>query len=269
LPVPGLTGVVEVATGGGHTCALLAGGTVWCWGNNGNGQVGSGAVPGSFSATPVPVPGLTDVSAIAAGGESTCALVAGGTVECWGFDGYGQLGDGTMADSAAPVPVSNLVGVTAITAGDSTACALLANGTVECWGIDNDGELGVGTTTGPAICPGTSVPQPCSTTPLPVPGVTGVTAISAGYEAVCAVLSGGAIDCWGANSNGELGNGTMTGSATPVRVASLSGVLAISVGFENACALVAGGKVECWGATIGLGNGTTSGSATPVPVSGF
>jgi alpha-tubulin suppressor-like RCC1 family protein len=127
-----LSGITAIAAGASHTCALLTDGTVQCWGNNDNGQLGNGTMSMDGCSTPVAVSSLSGVTAIAAGGRLTCALLTGGTVQCWG-DNY-----------TTPVTVSGLSGVTAIDAGEHHTCALLMDRTVQCWGENEYGELGTG-----------------------------------------------------------------------------------------------------------------------------
>jgi alpha-tubulin suppressor-like RCC1 family protein len=261
------------------SCALLSNGTVDCWGDNDQGQLGIGTTTGPdtcpgapCSRTPVAVTGLTGVTAISVGGGvgdgTACALLSNGTVDCWGNNQYGQLGNGTTASSSTPMAVTGLTGVVAISASENFTCALLSNGTVDCWG------LGPGTT-GPDQCMGccggasggAAVSIPCSMTPVAVSGLTRVTAISAGLGYACALLSGGTVECWGDNAYGELGNGTTTSSSTPLAVTGLAGVTAISVGDDMTCALLSNGTVNCWGLNQ---FGTTSGPGSctgPVPCS--
>ena len=130
-----------IAAGAYHTCALVTGGAVECWGDNQWGQLGNGTATDSTTTTPVGVTGLTGASAISAGDSDTCALVIGGTVECWGADG-------TTAGSTTPVAVTGLTGVTSISAGSYHTCALVTGGTVMCWGQNGYGQLGNGTRNG-------------------------------------------------------------------------------------------------------------------------
>jgi alpha-tubulin suppressor-like RCC1 family protein len=260
VDVPGLTsGVVAVAAGDGHSCALTRAGAVKCWGENSDGEVGDGTIS-LRKLTPVNVIGLSSgVVAVAAGGNHSCALTAAGGVKCWGYNADGQLGDGTTTTRATPVTVVGLTGVIAIATGDRHTCALTRAGGLKCWGANIYGQLGDGTTT-------------TRLTPVNVLGFTsGATAVSLGYTHSCARTSGNGVKCWGYNGAGQLGDGARITRWAPVDVLGLtSGIVAIDVGSNHACALTAAGGVKCWGENRygQLGDTTTVDRPTPVAVTG-
>jgi alpha-tubulin suppressor-like RCC1 family protein len=234
------------------------------WGQNDSGQLGDGLE--SQSEVPVPVSGLSGVTAVAAGGYHSLALSGGGAVTAWGDGGVGQLGVGSPTEkcsnqfpcSKVPIPVSTLSGVTALAGGALHSLALLGNGAVVAWGANYEGQLGNGT-------------MAESNTPESVPGLSGVTAIAAGGEHSMALLGNGAVLAWGENRNGELGNGSTITSATPVEVSGLHEVTAIAAGYGFSLALMKNGTVMSWGrgGEGQLGDGGTADSNLPVPVSGL
>ena len=251
-----------IATGGRHTCMIVGGDRVRCWGNNSFGQLGDGTT--SNRTTPTPVSGssgvvdLTEVVQIAAGANHTCVLIADGTARCWGNNSFGQLGDGTTTQRLTPTTVPGLTGVVQITAGGSHACALLDDGTARCWGNNDFGQLGDGTTTQRLI-------------PTTVPGLSGVVQITAGESHACALLADGTARCWGANGDGQLGDGTTSNRTSPTVVPGLAGAIALGSGGRHSCALIAGGTARCWGLnSVGqLGDGTTSNRTSPTAVVGL
>ena len=147
VKVQGLPGIIQsVASGGTHNCALVHNGGARCWGDNDKGQLGDGTT--TNRSTPVTVTGLPlNLAQIAAADDHTCAVLVNTTVQCWGLNSKGQLGDGTTNDSSTPVKVPGLSGVVQIALGDGYTCALLASGDGQCWGWNIFGELGNGTTT--------------------------------------------------------------------------------------------------------------------------
>lgn len=306
VSVSGLTGVTAIASGREFTMALKSDGTVWTWGRNGDGQLGDG----SFidRPTPVQVSGLTGVTAIAAGSFHSMAIKSDGTVTAWGFNGYGQMGVGNVATTRynTPVQVSGLAGVTAIAGGYYHSVAVKNDGTVYTWGGNAYGQGSPGSTYLPTLVSGltgvTAIRCGASynvalksdgtvmawgsnpsgqlgdgtiidrTTPVQVSGLTGVTKIDTGAgDHAIALKSDGTAWLWGYNSNGQLGDGTITNRTTPVQVSGLTGATAIAAGVSHSAALKNDGTVWAWGKNTDgqLGDGTTTQRNTPVQVSGL
>jgi alpha-tubulin suppressor-like RCC1 family protein len=240
-PVNGLTEVTAIATGQFHALALLKNGSVMAWGHGSRGSLGDGE---ELSSTPVPVPveGITEAAAVASGNVYSLVLLRNGTVLSFGASEFGQLGDGHRTPSYVPVPVKGLSEVTAISAGGWNNLALLQNGTVMAWGWDKSGELGNGDRTGPERCEGWG----CTKLPIPVSGLTEVTAISAAsntfeqsHNLNCMALrKNGTVMAWGGNEVGQLGDGTTKNSYTPTEVVGLTGVTSISAGGWDSLAAV-------------------------------
>ena len=222
VTVTGISSATAISAGENHTCALGGDGTVNCWGSGTFGQLGDGLAEcfegGTYvpcdATTPVVALDISTATAIAAGDFHTCAVLADGTVQCWGNKSSGQVGDGTSAPSSIPLTTLVPIAVTAIStasaiaAGREHTCALMREGTVQCWGSNYFGQLGTGSDDGPETCGS----GPCSTTPVEVSGISTATAITAGGDLSCALLTDGRVMCWGKYAAG------IDDSASPVEI---------------------------------------------------
>lgn len=295
-----------IAAGGDHSLSFKSDGTIWAWGDNSWGQLGSASNP-LFSLTPIQVNGLTGALSIACGKGHSLAVKSGGTVWAWGHGSSGQLGDGTGLDHSTPIQVPGLTGVLAISAGWDFSLALKSDGTVWAWGNNGTGQLGDGTTlshSAPVQVPGITnvvaivaggmfnsyalksdgtvwgwgsnivgqVGDGTNTqrnSPTQALGLSGVTSIAAGNSFAIALKSDGTVWSWGKNSDGQLGNGTTTNQNIPVKVPSLAGILSIAAGYDHGLAIKTGSTVLAWGIGIygNLGDGTSTSRTTPVQVS--
>ena len=235
-----------------HTCAVMTDGRVTCWGLNADGQVGNGVFTGSV-AIPLTVLGVSGATQVVGGQQHTCALVAGGSVKCWGDNGLGQLGDGSNVDSAIPVNVTGVSGAVQLDATRYATCALRSDGTLGCWGFGRQGQLGDGTT------------GDVNPVAVPVSGLSGVADVSVGGGHACARLDDGTVRCWGANSSGTLGDGTTVDRSTPVAVIGLTGVRQVLASGYTSCAVLADRSAVCWGRNDLGGLGTGFGSSTTAP----
>lgn len=246
----------QVTVGSVHVCGITTAGAAYCWGQASEGELGDG-VTRDFSPVPVAVHGGLTFTAIEAGGSFTCGLTADGSAHCWGNGPYGQLGNAT-GRGTEPSTVDGGLHFTAITGGANHACGLVASGAAYCWGRSDLGQLGDGAT------------APVGrTTPVLVAGGLSFASISAGAgDHTCGITTAGVAYCWGAGSNGELGNGATANSAVPVRVAGGLTFRAISVGGPITCALTMAGAPYCWGygGNGALGDGTFDDHAVPIAV---
>jgi alpha-tubulin suppressor-like RCC1 family protein len=253
-----------VVAGTLFSCAETRDGAVFCWGDNHYGQLGIGTEVVRPRAAPVP--GLTAATDVAAGEGHSCAIgVADGVPEgttsvvCWGANQNGQLGDNDTADRASAVATKPPVDdPAAVAAGGAHTCARTNGGALYCWGLGSSGQLGLGPDrTTAALRPA-----------LVLPTEMGVASVAAGDAHTCAAVAGGAALCFGADGDGQLGDGATADRATPAPVAMLDGqstpdrVVAVAAGLAHTCAQLADGGLRCWGrggdGQLGDGSGATS-----------
>ncbi len=245
-----LTEVSFIRGGENHTCALRTNGTVWCWGGNGEGRLGTGDYLGRLLATRIEIENT--VQKISVGHAHTCALEENGQLLCWGRNFNGQLGDGTVQSRTTPGPTvwpSETPAITDVSAGEAHTCVVTGAGAAFCFGNNTHGRLGNGNTNQ-------------STTPVAVTGMgASVRSVAVGYTHSCAVKNDSSAWCWGNNANGRLGNGNTTSQNTPVAVLHMdSGVTDIVGGNRHTCGILDPGKLFCWGYNFQgqLGDGTTT-----------
>ena len=257
----------SVSTKDSHTCAVVVDKTVRCWGTNGSGQLGDGTTS-AFRNHPVAVAGVTNASAVAAGGGllagsetgggHTCAIQTQGTtsgVLCWGDNAQNQLGSpGAPGGANPPVSVSGLSGVSALSAGDIHTCAVLS-GYVYCWGRAQEQQLG------------RDRELTSRASALVVPTPSGVATMASGLYHTCAASSG-ALWCWGNNLDGEVGGSCTDNDCPATQVSGLTGVSSLAAGADYSCALKAG-VVSCWGILPWSSDGSsTTSPATVAALSG-
>lgn len=311
--IPGLSNVVQVAAGSNFTCARLASGDVWCWGNGANGRLGEGGGEedeGANRALPVHVQDLSDATAVAAGEAHACAARSAGGVVCWGADDKGQIGNGPASDDAFQPRVTdwppNPGAAVELVAGGKTSCARVADGRVFCWGNNGKGEAGragggeidspqavptlsqartlamgenhtfVITGSGTARGWGNNPKAPLGTVlwssaappadlALPL-ARSGPTTLSVGDAHACVARSTGTVECWGANTRGQLGLGDTTPRAAPEAILVFDSVVDVAAGGRHTCALDASGVVTCWGDARNGQVGAFSNDPVPNPV---
>jgi len=296
----GLSDVVAVSAGSGHSIALKRDGTVWTWGYNGEGQLGTRAAADSRFPTPGQVSGLSDIKAVVAGDRHCVALKGDGTVWTWGNNGNGQLGDGTKNHRSSASQVTGLSDIAAVTAGMGHSLALSKDGTVWARGYNDDGELGDGRRKArlvPFKIPGLSAVKTIaagshhsvalkndgtvwvwggdkqtgrSTTPRRLAGLSQVVAISAGGWYSLALKDDGTVWAWGVIANGEQDDDTMNEVIRkPVQIKGLTDVVGIAAGLWNSLAIKKDGTVWAWGRNYygALGDGTETNRRTPVRAS--
>lgn len=252
--------------------ALLADGSVWTWGSDVSGKLGDNQSCSNYndnthdSYLPLKVHGpgnvgyLSSIIAISAGEGHNTALKSDGTVWTWGWNGFGQLGNGTTNDAWTPIQVSGLTNVVAISGRGYHTLALKSDGTVWAWGWNLYGQLGNGTTAAAVL------------SPVQVIGLTNPASISAGYTISLAKMSNGTVQVWGTDRKGEMGQGVFNGhSYTPIQVPGLSNVVTISADFQEPEALKFDGTIVMWGwNNLGqLGDGTTNDMSVPGQVTGL
>jgi alpha-tubulin suppressor-like RCC1 family protein len=255
--------VVEVSSGTSHTCARYDDGNAKCWGNNGNGRLGSA---GGDTSTPRAV-GLTGIAQISAGGSHTCAVRTDTTLWCWGSNSVGQLGSwagyGTQSSHPDPrqvmVGASPLTDVAQVSAGDTTTCAVTRTNRVWCFGFNSFGQFGSNVAYGGSTA-----------TPTQIQGLVDATQVSLYGTHACARRSNGAVSCWGDNGMGQVGDAAPGDHTSPF---SVGGALVysngVAAGKSHSCSVTWNSRLQCWGwnfhGQLGNAAGNSNNVAAPNP----
>lgn len=301
-----LAGATVVSVSSSFACAVDSAGAAWCWGANGNGQLGDGStVPHSV---PAVVSGGLQFTTVATGQFHACGITISQDAYCWGYNSYGQLGDSTNTGRSAPTAVTGSLKFTSISAGRYFTCAVAVGGTAYCWGENGNGELGDGTnmsrtsptavtggnvfsevtartdgshacaitTAGVAYCWGQNTDGQLGDTsniaksnPTAVSGGLVFRDISAGVTHTCGVTTSHSAYCWGNNGQGQFGNNGFVSSLVPTTTAGGISFNTIASGYYNTCAIAVAGSTYCWGpnGSGAVGDGTTSSRGSPTLVS--
>lgn len=267
VAVGGALAFRAVSAGNNFSCGVTTVGAGYCWGDGGNGRLGTG----TFAAESIPKAvsgGLSfmmlsaskDVDMLPIGNGFACGITTSGAAYCWGRGGEGELGDSGTSDRNAPVPVYGGLTFATLSAGEQHVCGVTTAGAGYCWGQGSSGQLGNGSTSP-------------STIPVPVSGGLVFTTISAGAGHSCGVTTNGDAYCWGSNLIGQLGNGTFSPNfsppqPTPTAVVGGRKFTTLAAGASHTCGIVTTGVIYCWGRGMDgeLGNGTVDDRNVPTPV---
>lgn len=278
VPVVGLTGVEDLASGATFTCARMKDRTLRCWGSGkilGDGQEMK-KIP------PTTVPGVSDVVEVTAGGYVVCARLASGAVRCWGLDGIqkgapdsgaeevvagGAHACARMKDGTArcwgegpwgngPFSQPKMPPISSVSTGDSFVCATVEHGSAQCWGRNDQGEFGA------------NPDEDNHTVPVAVRGLTGAAKLNSAESHSCALRTDATLHCWGSNTEGELGRGTRSTAELSGPLPGLSQVVQVSMGSDYGCAKTRDGTLYCWGNNRNgqLGDGTKERRLAPTKV---
>jgi len=266
-----------------HTCGLEVDGSLWCWGNNADGQLG--VMPAGEECTdpdgnvfpcrkmPVRAGGEHTFIDFSVGWYHTCGVKANGETYCWGWNGLGQLGNGTAADSSTHEAqlVQGTGGYTRLALGAFHSCGVRPDGTADCWGMNANGQLGNGQAA-LDTCTVAGTAYPCSTRPSPISGGHTFADLAAGRFQTCGIVQGDDAYCWGANPHAVLGDGTTTQRTVPTRTLgpAFAAITIQNAGETDAvaCGTTADGALYCWGSNPEgqIGDGTTTPRTQPTLV---
>ena len=253
LRIAGQLNVTSLSVGGSVACGTTSDGKTYCWGSNASGQLGNGTSAGGSSIVPTVVNGpssgaATNFVVVSSGSNHVCALTAAGKAYCWGDDSSLQLGNGESFGlaSTTPIPVGGGLSFVSVAAGGRHTCAVTSDGSAYCWGANDHGQLGTGSIGGPVD------------SPTPAAAGTKFKLISAGVSHTCGISTSGVALCWGANENGQLGDGGTSDTGIATQVSGSAAFKWISADSTNTCGVNTAGAVLCWGLNTYGQDGTGS-----------
>ena len=242
-----------------HSCAISTVGSLYCWGDNTNGELGIGnpALPNRTSPTLVNDSAL--YAQVSGGLVHNCGVLLNGTLKCWGGSGSGHLGKGLAfgPDSHSPEYVIDNSLYVQVASGTTYSCGVLQNGSLKCWGANTDGQLGI-----PGGVGRVAIPTFVNDSSL-------YTQVAGAEFHSCGILQNGSLKCWGNKEDGKVGDGGSTGFAgSPVFVNDTSPYLQISIGRFHSCGVLQNGSLKCWGSgrdgRLGVGGPVPPMQASPL-----
>jgi alpha-tubulin suppressor-like RCC1 family protein len=242
----------SVSGGGSHSCGIRHGGKLYCWGRDVEGEVGDGGANENAITTPRRVGTFEDWATVSAGGSHNCGVRRNGKLYCWGWDFYGQIGDGdgtTATPVSAPERIGTFEDWATVSAGGQHTCGVRKNGKLYCWGSDSQGQVGDGDAT-------------AATAPRRIGTFEDWANAAAGIAHTCGVRRNGKLYCWGSDNHGQIGDGDAPGTATsPRRIGIFEDWANAAAGNAHTCGVRSTGKLYCWGSDSSgqVGNGSTTG----------
>ncbi len=237
-------------------CGVTELGFLKCWGNNSIGQLGN--LSSSLKKFPTEIDQGVKYNSVSGGRNFTCALTINGIVKCWGSNGSGQIGNGNTESRFLPIITSSGYSLNQLVSGENNSCGITKSGQLRCWGANGSGQIGKGSASS----------NEC--TPFNVDVSTNYIQLSKGTNHTCGITNAGVLKCWGANDNGQLGDGTKVSKASPVTIDS--GVnysqVVLSKNSNYSCAITTNGVLKCWGLNSSgqLGDGTLLDKSIPIVV---
>jgi alpha-tubulin suppressor-like RCC1 family protein len=245
----------SVSAGGSHTLGIRTGGTLWAWGRNNSGQLGTAGIPASSSNIAIQVGSSLNWQTISAGNAHNVALKTDGTLWTWGRNLVGQLGNGSTTNSNVPIQIGTATDWRFVSAGDEYTTAIKVNGTLWAWGDNTYGQIGDNTVIN-------------KTTPTQIGTDTNWLLISAGTNHTLAVKTNGTLWSWGRNNTGQLGDNTTINKIIPIQIGTDTNWQNVMASILHSVATKSDGSLWTWGDNTNgqLGDGTVIGKIVPVNI---